>query len=57
VTLVPDAHFTPGTSAELSRRLERVLPQTTIEIVAVERIEREHSGKYRIVASEVPCNA
>ncbi|MGR3319884.1 MAG: phenylacetate--CoA ligase family protein [Candidatus Anammoxibacter sp.] len=53
VNIVPDDQFNDHNKKQIKSTLEKVLPNVTIQIKTVEKIEREKRGKYRIVISEV----
>jgi len=53
VNVVPDNQFNEQRKKQVESVLEKVLPQVTVRVKTVERIERERSGKYRIVISDV----
>jgi phenylacetate-CoA ligase len=54
VTVVPGEAFGRHTTQRIRAALEPVLPGVRVEIATAPVIAREPSGKYRIVASEVP---
>jgi len=53
VAVVPEGRFTEAREERLRAALGPVLPGVKVEIEKVERIEREPSGKFRIVSSEL----
>lgn len=53
VTIVPDNHFNEENKRQINSVLESILTDVTIQIKTSEGIDREKSGKYRIVISEV----
>ncbi|MFQ5964010.1 MAG: phenylacetate--CoA ligase family protein [Candidatus Scalinduaceae bacterium] len=53
VNVVPDNQFNRDMKNQIKFALEKILPGVTVQIKTVEKIERERSGKYRIVISEV----
>jgi phenylacetate-CoA ligase len=53
VNVVPDIQFNGQGRRQIKAVLEHILPSVTVQIKTAEKIEREKSGKYRIVISEV----
>ena len=53
VRVVPDAAYGMNTARRIAERLREVLPGVRIDVTPVQSIERERSGKFRIVSSAV----
>jgi phenylacetate-CoA ligase len=53
VNVVLNGQFNGQSRRQIKTVLENILPGVTVQIKTVEKIEREKSGKYRIVISEV----
>lgn len=53
VTIVPDKQFNEESKRQINSALESILPEVKIQIKTSVVINREKSGKYRIVVSEV----
>jgi len=53
VNIVPEYQFNDHNKKQIRSALQNILTGVTVKIKTVEKIEREKSGKYRIVISEV----
>ena len=53
VSVVPQNSFRESNTGEIISALQNILPDSNIEVRKVDHIEKEKSGKYKIVVSDV----
>ncbi len=53
VKVIPNDKFSETSILQIRQKMEKILPETSVQVETVQEIPREKSGKFRIVVSEI----